>query len=302
MRVLVTGATGLIGSAVSDALMARGDEVVGLTRDADKAKQGSPAMRWYAWDATAERPPPDALDEVDAVVNLVGEEINQRWTTAAKQRILDSRVVSTRNLLAGIAASEATPKTFVGQSAIGYYGDRGEALVDEETGPGEDFGAEVTQAWEAAEREASEQGMRTVIFRTGHVLSRHGGLVKQLLVPFKLGLGGPIAGGDQYMSWIEIDDEAGIILWALDNESVSGTINATAPNPVTNKQLASALGEAVNRPAVLPVPGFALNLMRGSEMAEVIKGGQRVMPRRATDLGYGFRHSEIGPAMEAALK
>ncbi len=301
MRVLVTGASGLIGAAVCDALLARGDEVVGLSRNPEKARQRNPAMRWFAWNSTEERPPPEALDEVDGVVNLIGETINQRWTEAAKQRIMDTRVVSTRNLLAGVSASRVNPRVFVGQAAVGYYGDRGEAMVDEDSSPGDDFGAQVVVEWEAAERDAESQGMRTVIFRSGHVLSRDGGLLKQLLPPFKLGVGGPIGEGNQYMSWISIDDEVGLILWALDNEEVSGTINATAPNPVPNKDFARALGDALGRPAAIRVPGFALNLMRGREMAEVIKGGQRVMPRRAMDLGYNFRHSELGPALEAAL-
>lgn len=301
MRVLVTGASGLLGSAVCDALMARGDEVVGLSRDPEKAKQRSPAMRWHAWDPIVERPPPEALDQIDAVVNLVGEEINQRWTDAAKKRILDSRVVATRNLIQGIVGSDARPQAFIGQSAVGFYGDRGSKILDEESRAADDFGARVCVAWEEAEREAAEHEMRLVIVRTGLVLTRHGGLLKQLLPPFKLGLGGPIGSGDQYMSWIEIEDEVGIILWALDNENVSGLVNATAPNPVTNREFSKALGKALGRPAVVPVPSFAISALRGRELAETVKGGARVMPRRATDLGYRFRYPELGPALEAAL-
>jgi uncharacterized protein len=301
MRVLVTGASGLIGSAVCDSLLARGDEVVGLARDPEKAKPKNPAMRWYAWDSTVERPPPEALGEVTAVINLIGEQINQRWTDAAKRRILDSRVVSTRNLIQGIASSGAAPQTFIGQSAVGFYGDRGAKMLDEESRPGDDFTARTCVAWEEAQGEAEKLGMRVVIVRTGLVLSVDGGLVKELLRPFKLGLGGPIAGGEQYMSWIQIEDEVGILIWALDNESVSGIVNATAPNPVTNREFSKTLGKAVGRPAVVPVPGLAVSALRGSELAQTVKGGARVMPRRAADLGYRFRYSELEPALEATL-
>jgi uncharacterized protein len=156
--------------------------------------------------------------------------------------------------------------------------------------------------WEEAERQAQEVVPRVVIFRTGLVLSRHGGLLKQLLLPFKLGVGGPIAGGEQFMSWIHIDDEVGLILWALDDDQVSGTINATAPNPVTNRELSKALGRALNRPAVMPVPKFAVSVLRGGELADAVAGGARVIPRRALDLGYQFRHTEIDEALRSALR
>jgi uncharacterized protein len=302
MRVLLTGATGLIGSAVCDALLARGDEVVGLTRDPEKARPKNPTVRWHPWQPSTERPPPEALDQVDAVVNLIGEEINQRLTEDAKRRIRESRVTSARNLIQGIEAAEARPKVFVGQSAIGYYGDRGDAIVDEGTPPGEGFAAELPREWEAAEGEAERVADRVVILRTGLVLTKHGGLLKQLSLPFKLGLGGPIAGGDQYMSWIHLDDEVGLILWTLDNEEVSGTINATAPNPVTNREFSKALGRALRRPAAIPVPKLAVTLARGSELADAVAGGARVLPRRASDLGYEFRHTEIDEAIRTALR
>ncbi len=302
MRVLVTGATGLIGTALCDALLARGDEVVGLTRDPEKARSKNPTVKWHPWQAATERPPPGAFAEVDGVVNLIGEEINQRLTEEAKRRILESRVTSTRNLLQGVEAAGAKPGVFVGQSAIGYYGDRGAAIVDEESPPGEGFAAEIPIEWERAEREAEGRFGRVVILRTGLVLTKHGGLVKQLLLPFKLGLGGPIAGGEQFMSWIHIDDEVGLILWALENESVSGVVNATAPEPVTNRELSKALGRALNRPAAFPVPKFAVTLLRGRELADTVAGGARVLPRRALDLGYDFQHSEVDEALESALR
>jgi uncharacterized protein len=302
MRVLVTGASGLIGSALCDALLARGDEVVGLTRDPERARPKNPTVRWYQWRATTERPPPEALDQVDGVVNLIGEEINQRLTDRAKVRIRESRLLGTRNLIQGIQASPTEPSVFVGQSAIGYYGDRGAQLLDEKSPPGEGFAAEVPLDWEVAQREAEGAADRVVIFRTGLVLTKDGGLLKQLLLPFKLGVGGPIASGEQYMSWIGMEDLVGLFLWALDGHSVRGVINATAPNPVTNREFSKALGRALHRPAVFPVPKLAVAALRGRELAEMVAGGARVMPRRALDLGYEFRHPQLDDALRAALR
>jgi uncharacterized protein len=302
MRVLVTGASGLIGSALSDALLARGDEVVGLSRDPERARPRNPTVRWYAWQPASERPPAEAFDHVDAVVNVVGEEINQRLSEANKRRIRESRVTASRNLIQGIKARERPPKVFVGQSAIGYYGDRGAAIVDEESDRGEGFIAQLPVDWEAAQREAGELGMRLVIFRTAPILSKNSGLIKQLRLPFKLGLGGPIAGGEQFLSWITLEDEIALIFWALDSDSVSGVINASAPNPVTNREFSKALGRALNRPAVIPVPKLAVTAMRGTELAEAVAGGARVIPRRALDLGFEFRHPEIDEALRSALR
>jgi uncharacterized protein len=302
MRVLITGASGLIGSALADALLTRGDEVVGLTRDPERARPKNPTVRWHAWQATTERPPPESLEGVDGVVNLIGEEINQRLTDEAKVRIRESRLAGTRNLLQGIEAAPSKPSVFIGQSAIGYYGDRGAKILDEESQPGEGYTAEIPIDWERAEREAEGIVPRVVIFRTGLVLTKDGGLVKQLLLPFKLGAGGPIAGGEQFMSWIHIDDEVGLLLWALDNDQVSGTINATAPNPVTNREFSKALGRALHRPAFMPVPKFAVAVLRGGELADAVAGGARVLPRRALDGGYEFRHPELDEALTSALR
>src|SRR5262245_8816497 len=301
MRVLVTGATGLIGSALCDALLARGDEVVGLTRDPEKARLQNANVIWHRWRATDEPPPPTALEGVDAVVNLIGEEINQRLTDEAKARIRESRILGTRNLLEGVNASATEPSVFVGQSAIGYYGDRGDEIVDEESSPGTGFAAEIPIDWEAAEGEAEDVFDRVVIFRTGLVLSKDGGLLKQLLLPFKLGVGGPIAGGDQYMSWINLEDEVGMILWALDDHRVWGVINATAPNPATNRELSRSLGRALHRPAFFPVPKLAVAALRGGELADTVAGGARVVPKRALELGYEFRHPELDEAIRRAL-
>jgi uncharacterized protein len=301
VKVLVTGASGFIGSALCDALLVRGDTVVGLTRDPSRARGTNPSVVWHAWEPTLERPPAEAFEGADGVIHLLGERIDQRWTDEAKQRIVESRRTGTRNLVQAIKGLEQRPKVLVSQAAIGYYGDRGDAIVDESAEPGEGFDSEVVQEWEGSAREIEGSGVRLAITRTGHVLDPRGGLLARLLTPFRLGVGGPIAGGEQYMSWIHIDDEVGILLWALDSEKVSGVVNATAPHPVTNRELSKALGRALNRPAAMPVPGITLDLMYGREFGAVLRGGQRVMPRRALDLGYEFRYPELDEALQSLL-
>jgi uncharacterized protein (TIGR01777 family) len=302
MRVLLTGASGFLGSALSDALLARGDEVIGLTRDPERARSSNPTVGWYAWNATAERPPAAALQGVDAVVNLIGEPIDQRWTDEAKRRIRDSRDRATKNLVDALSAADPRPRTLVSQSAVGYYGDRGDAIVDESTEPGTAFDAGVCVGWETAARNAEELGVRVAIIRTGLVLDPDHGLLKQLLSPFRLGLGGPIAGGRQYMPWIHVDDWVRLVLWALDGDDRTGVYNATAPNPVTNAEFSKALGKALGRPAVMPVPKIAMKARFGSELGEVITGGQRAVPRRALDGGFEFAEPEIEPALRNLLR
>jgi uncharacterized protein (TIGR01777 family) len=297
VKVLVTGASGFIGEALCDALLVRGDTVVGLTRDPQRARGTNPSVDWHAWEPTLERPAAAAFDGVDGVVHLLGEKINQRWTDEAKQRIMESRRTGTHNLIGTIAGLERKPRALVSQSAIGYYGDRGEAIVDESIEPGDGFDAEVVREWEKAAREVEGTGVRLVVVRTGHVLDPRGGFLAPQLTPFKLGVGGPLAGGNQYVSWIHIEDEVGILLWALGNDKVSGVVNATAPNPVTNRVFSKALGKALGRPAVVPVPGLTVDLMFGKEFGKVLRGGQRVMPRRALDLGYEFQHPELDEAL-----
>ncbi len=301
MRVLVTGASGFIGSALCDSLLVRGDTVVGLARDPKRARQTNPRVAWHAWQPTLERPPAEAFEGVDAVVNLLGEKINQRWSDEAKRRIMESRRTGTHNLVGAIAGLERKPRVLVSQSAIGFYGDRGASLVDESSEPGEGYDAEVVREWEKAAREVEPTGVRLVVVRTGHVLDPSGGFLAALLTPFRLGVGGPLAGGAQYVSWVHVDDEVGILLWAVDNEKVSGVVNATAPNPVTNRVFSKALGRALGRPAVVPVPGVTLDLMYGKEFGRVLRGGQRVIPRRALDLGYQFKHPELDEALRDLL-
>ncbi|HEX6153780.1 MAG TPA: TIGR01777 family oxidoreductase [Solirubrobacterales bacterium] len=302
MRVLVTGASGLIGRALCDALFARGDHVVGLTRNPSRARSANPRVTWHKWEPTLERPDPAAFAGVDGVVHLLGERIDQKWTDEAKQKIMESRRTGTHNLVQGIEALETPPKVLVSQSAVGYYGDRGSDEVDERDGPsGESFDSKVVQAWEAAAHELDNAGVRLVIVRTGQVLTSEGGMLGEMLTPFKLGVGGPLAGGDQYLSWIHIDDEIGILLWALDDDGVSGTVNATAPYPATNKDFSKALGRALNRPAVMPVPGLVLDLKFGKEFGRVLRGGQRVIPKRTRELGYEFKYPQLDEALQDVL-
>jgi uncharacterized protein (TIGR01777 family) len=298
VRVLVTGASGLIGSALCDALFARGDHVVGLSRNPSRSRQANPRVTWHKWEPTLERPDPAAFEGVDGVVHLLGERIDQKWTEEAKQRIMESRRQGTHNLVQAIEGLEKPPKVLVSQSGVGHYGDRGEEVVDESDGPGDSFDAQVTVAWEAAAHELDASGVRIVVVRTGQVLAREGGMLQEMLPPFKLGVGGPLAGGEQYLAWIHIDDEVGILLWALDNENVSGTINATAPNPATNKEFSKALGRALNRPAIMPVPGLVLDLKFGKEFGQVLRGGQRAIPKRTQELGYEFKYPDLDEALK----
>jgi uncharacterized protein len=300
MKVLVTGASGLIGAALCDSLLARGDEVVGLSRDPGKAGAAKPKIEWQAWEPTLERPPAAAFDGVEGVVNLLGEKINQRWTADAKHRIMETRRTGTHNLAQALEGleRERRPKVLVSQSAVGYYGDRGDQVVDESTGPGESFDSEVVREWERAAHEVETAGVRLAILRTGQVLDASGGLLGELLTPFRLGVGGPLAGGGQYLSWIHIEDEVGMLLWALDDERVTGVVNATAPEPATNRDFSKALGRALGRPAVVPVPGLVLDLKFGREFGGVLRGGQRVVPKRAQELGYRFEHPRLGEALE----
>jgi uncharacterized protein (TIGR01777 family) len=297
MRVLVTGATGMIGRAVCDSLLAGGGEVVGLSRDPARARETNPTVSWHPWDPANERPPAAAFAEVGAVVNLIGENINQRLTDEAKRRIYDSRVRATKNLVDGMLAADHTPPVLVSQCAVGYYGHHGEAIVDESTRPGDTWTARLCIDWEQAALAAGPGGVRVAVLRSAPVLDPAGGLLKQLLPVFKLGLGGPLAGGRQYMPVIHRDDEVGLILWALGAPEVTGSLNATLPNPVSNREFSKALGAALGRPAVLPAPKFALTAMRGPELTEQILGSVRAIPRRALDLGYRFRYAEIEPAL-----
>jgi len=299
VRVTVTGASGLIGTALVAELREHGAEITVLSRDPSRARE-IPGVEAVRWDPLSEPAPAEALTGADAVVHLAGENVAQRWTERAKRAILESRVTGTRNLLAGLETIEPRPRTLISGSAIGYYGAHGEEPLDEDAPAGNDFLAETCVAWEAEAERASALGMRVVRVRTGVVLNREGGALKKMLLPFRLGIGGPVAGGSQYMSWIHLEDLLGMIRTALADERWSGPINATAPEPVTNRDFSHALAHALHRPSLLPVPGIALQLLYG-EMSEVVTTGARVMPAKPLVLGYRFRHPELLQALRSAL-
>jgi uncharacterized protein (TIGR01777 family) len=294
MRITVTGASGLIGSKLVERLQARGDEVTTLSR-----APSSPGA--VPWQPAREPAPAVALSGRDAVVHLAGENVAQRWSGDAKRRIRESRELGTRNLVAGIEAADPRPRVLVSSSAVGYYGPHGDERLDESTPPGQDFLADVCVIWEREARRAGELGLRVVCVRTGVVLDQGGGALAKMLPFFKLGAGGPVAGGGQYLPWIHVDDVVGIYLAALDGNAWNGPVNASAPEPVTNKAFAKALGRALHRPALAPVPGLAVRALYG-EMAEIVTTGQRAVPAAAQSHGYAFAHPDLDEALNAALR
>lgn len=306
LRVTVTGATGLIGSSLVRALHERGAQVTVLTRDPARARARLGEVEAVGWELMSEPAPAAALAGRDAVVHLAGEPVAQRWSAKAKRAIRESRAIGTRNLIEGLARAEDSesaqrPRTLVSASAIGYYGAHGEEPLDEEAPPGRDFLAEVCVEWEAAAAAATaELSMRAVQVRTGVVLDRAGGALAKMLPAFRLGVGGPVAGGHQYISWIHAQDVVGMILAALEDERWSGPINATAPQPVTNRDFSKALGAVLGRPSLLPVPGMALRALYG-EMAEIVMSGARVVPAKPLVLGYEFAHPQLEQALRSAI-
>ena len=301
MKVVVTGATGTIGQALVRALRERGDEVAILSRNPAKSTQTlGGEIDAHTWEKPeAEPPPASAFAGADAVVHLAGEPVDQRWSDDAKARIRDSRELGTRNLVAGMKAAGTRLKTFVSSSASGYYGPRGNEEVDESGPPADDFLADVVVRWEREARAAEEIGVRVVMLRTGIVLSREGGALGRMLAPFKAGVGGPIAGGKQYMPWIHLDDVVGAYLFALDDDSASGPINLSAPEPVTNKEFSKTLGKVLKRPAFAPVPALAIKTLYG-EMSTIVTNGVRMVPAELERLGYPFRHPDLREALADA--
>lgn len=302
MNVAITGASGFIGTKLVARLKARGDEVTVLSRSPDQVSE-SLGVEAQAWNPDIDPAPTAALSGRDAVVHLAGEPLAQRWTDDAKKRILQSRKLGTQRLVAGIqAVPEAQrPKTLVSSSAVGYYGSHHDEEVNEQTPPGDGFLADVCVSWEREADAASELGLRVVLMRTGVVLDASGGTLKSMVPIFKLGIGGPVAGGAQYLPWIHVDDIVGLYVKALDDQSWSGAYNGSAPAPVTNKAFTKALGRALHRPASVPVPAFALRLLYG-EMAEVVTDGQRAVPERALAGGYTFAQPDLDAALAVALE
>lgn len=291
VRVLISGATGLIGGALSALLVERGHEPVALQRGTNEGRRH--------WSVKDRRISDDAFEGVDAVVHLAGEPIGPPFTARKKRKIIESRRVGTS--LIAEAVAEHRPAVFVSASAIGYYGDRGEEILTEESGPGEGFLSEVVVEWEAACRPAVEAGVRTVNTRNALVLSDKGDLLKRMSIPFKLGVGGKLGTGEQWWSWITLDDQVRSILHMLETDRVTGPVNVSSPNPVRNKEFAEILGDVLGRPSAIPVPEFALKLALGSDAAEeLILASLRVMPEKLLDSGFEFTHPDIRAGLRAA--
>jgi hypothetical protein len=294
--VLVTGSHGLIGTALIPRLRARGDRVLRLVRGAPEGADD------VAWDPPAGTIDAESLEGVDAVVHLAGAGIgDKKWTPERKQLVLESRTQPTGLLCRTLAALDAKPRVLVSASAIGYYGDRGDEVLTEDSGPGDDFGARVCREWEDATSPAAEAGIRVVRTRSGLVLAANGGLLKRLLLPFKLAIGGRLGSGKQYMSWIAIEDELRALLYALDTDTLAGPVNLTAPNPVTNADFTSTLGNVVHRPTVLPTPLPALKLVYGGELVDTLLGSQRVSSAKLRDSGFEFSQPDLDGALRAVL-
>jgi uncharacterized protein len=294
-RVLVTGASGLIGRALVSSLKLRGVEAVRLVR-------GTPAGRdQIQWDPA--RPlAPDSVSGFDAVVHLAGETVVGRWTNAKRAKIRDSRVTGTRTLAHALAKAAKRPRVLITSSAIGYYGDRGDDVLNEKSASGTGFLADVCREWEAASQPAADAGIRTVQIRTGVVLSAEGGALKKMLPPFRMGIGGRLGSGRQWMSWIHIQDMVGAIHHAMKTDLLQGPVNCVAPKPVTNAEFTETLAGVLKRPAIFPVPAFAIKTLFGQMGEEVLLASQRVEPARLVTSGYPFQCSELRKALENVLQ
>ena len=300
-NVLVTGGTGFIGSRVCSALHQQGDTVHVLSRNPERAQTKVESARaCYRWNPEAEKLPSEATNGIASVVHLAGETIAGKWNDEKKRRIRDSRILSTRNLVESLVAADTKPDVLVCASAIGYYGDSGDEHFTEVSPAGNDFLAKTCQEWEAEAQKATDLGIRVVTVRIGLVLGLGGGLLAQVLPPFKFGVGGILGNGRQWMSWIHVDDVVGIILHALENKEIRGPLNATAPTPVRNTEFTKTLGTVLRRPTLFPVPTFGLKLMMG-EFADFIVLSQKVLPEKTEVSGYEFRHRTLESALRDLL-
>lgn len=301
MRVLITGTTGFMGTHVAEALKREGHSVVALSRDAEAAKKRFPRLdQAYSWISQAGPPPPDSFRGIDAIINLSGETLQGRWTDEKKGQIRDSRVVGTRHLVAGILAANPRPKVLISGSAVGYYGNRGDEVVTEDSSLGTGFLALVCRDWEAEAAKARALGVRVVYLRTGLPLGRKGGALKALVTLFRFGLGGPLGNGRQWWPWIHIEDVAGIILHAMAS-NLDGPLILAAPESARQKDLVKALGRAMRRPTFMPAPRFALQLALGEVAAELLCS-RRAKPERALRSGYQFKHPNLQEAVNNLLQ
>ncbi len=300
--VLITGGSGFLGRRISQELIGRGDRVTVLSRDAAKTRGKVPlGVRAAGWTPTKEGPWYDELDNVDAVIHLAGEVVAQRWSDAKKKEIVDSRVGSTERLVEAIARAKHRPKVLVCASATGFYGTSDGKTEQDETSPrGTGFLAELVEQWEAAAKKAEEFGVRVVNLRIGVVFGKGGGALEKMVPAFKLFVGGPIGSGEQIYSWIHVDDVAGLALMAIDDERVTGPVNATSPYPASAGEVAKTIGATLNRPSFFKVPKVIVSAMLG-EAAEIVTESQRILPRRAIELGYEFHYARLQPALESIL-
>ena len=299
MKILITGASGLIGTALRRSLAEKGRGMLLASRREPKDE------RHIQWDPSTGFADEDLvrLEGLDAVVHLAGESISGlRWTDEKKKAIRDSRVQGTRTIIEAFARLEKKPKVFISGSATGFYGDRGDSELNESNSAGDTFLSEVCKEWEAESRRAEDMGVRTVLLRTGIVLSKNGGALAAMLTPFKLGVGGVVGSGKQWMSWVSLDDVVGIINFVLENEEIHGPVNAVAPNPVTNAEFTKALGKELYRPTILPLPEFAVKLVFGEMGDALLLDSTRVVPKRLLEAGYEFKFTDLQPALRHALK
>ena len=297
MKVLITGANGLIGKALQRSFEEKGyDLLLASRRDPVDEKH----VKWTVEDGFAD---PEKLEGVDAVVHLAGESVSGfRWTEEKKKAIRDSRVLGTRNVVLTICSLKRRPKVFIASSAIGFYGERGEEEVNEFSPAGDTFLSEVSKEWEAESRRAEDGGIRTVLLRTGIVLSKDGGALGTMLTPFKLGVGGVVGSGKQWMRWIALEDEVAIINYAIENENIRGAINAVAPNPVRNEEFTKTLGDVLYRPTFLPLPEFAVSMVFGEMGDALLLSSTKVLPKRLLDEGFEFRYPNLKEALEHSVK
>ena len=297
MRILITGSSGLIGASLASDLARAGDEVVRLVRTPQ-----SPGSKEVFWDPALGRIDREGLADLDAVVHLAGESIAKgRWTKAKKRRIQESRIEGTRLLSDTLSKLDHPPRVLICASAVGYYGDRGSERLDENAGVGEGFLARVCSDWEAAAQPAREAGIRVVHLRFGVILSPRGGALAAMLVPFRLGLGGRMGSGDQFMSWIALDDAVALIRHGLATETLSGPVNAVSPNPVTNREFTRTLGAVLRRPTIFPMPRTVARLLLGEMANELLLSGARVVPAKLQDAGYKFLHPELEETLRTML-
>lgn len=297
MRVLITGASGLIGSALQRSFREKGYDLLLASREEPKDTEH---IQWSVEDGFAD---PSKLEGIDAVVHLAGESVNGlRWTDEKKKAIRDSRVLGTRNVVDAISKLKKKPKVFVAASAIGFYGERGDEELTESSAAGDTFLADVSKQWEAESRRAEDAGIRTVLLRTGIVLSKDGGALGTMLLPFKLGVGGVVGSGKQWMSWISLDDHVAAINYVIEHDSIRGAVNSVSPHPITNQEFTKTMGEVLYRPTIIPLPEFAVSMLMGEMGDELLLTSTKVMPKRLEDAGFEFKYPELKSALEHAVK